>query len=183
MIEIFDSAFPEVKILSRDVHFDSRGDFTELYNQNEFPSFFPHGVAQANLSTSTLGVVRGMHWQVSPFEQGKLVSCISGKIFDVVVDIRVTSKSYGNHIFFNLEENDGKTIWIPKGFAHGFQTLSQEAKFHYLTSSPYSHESARCLNPLDNDLGIDWPVSDLILSPVDASSPRLKEVKREDLFL
>ena len=86
MIKILDTAFPEIKIVSREVFIDSRGDFSELFNQNEFPNFFPGGFAQANLSSSSMGVVRGMHWQVPPFQQGKLVSCLSGKVFDVAVD-------------------------------------------------------------------------------------------------
>lgn len=182
MIRIFDTTFPEIKIVSRDVFLDSRGDFTELFNQSEFPSFFPAGIAQANSSTSSLGVIRGMHWQVPPFQQGKLISCLSGKVFDVVVDIRIKSKNFGKYISFILEENDGQSIWIPEGFAHGFQTLSQQAKFHYLTSANYSKESARCLNPLDSDLDIEWPISPFNLSKADASSPKLIEVKAEDLF-
>jgi dTDP-4-dehydrorhamnose 3,5-epimerase len=182
MIKILDTAFPEIKIVSREVFLDSRGDFSELFNQNEFPNFSPGGFAQANLSSSSMGVVRGMHWQVPPFQQGKLVSCLSGKVFDVAVDIRIKSKNFGKYISFNLEENDGQSIWIPEGFAHGFQVLSEQAKFHYLTSSNFSKGSARCLNPLDPDIGIDWPINHFNLSEADARSPKLIEVKEEDLF-
>ena len=167
MIKILDTAFPEIKIVSREAFIDSRGDFSELFNQNEFPNFFPGGFAQANLSSSSMGVVRGMHWQVPPFQQGKLVSCLSGKVFDVAIDIRVKSKNFGKYISFNL---------------HGFQVLSEQAKFHYLTSSNFSKGSARCLNPLDPDIGIDWPINHFNLSKADASSPKLIEVKEEDLF-
>lgn len=182
MVKILDAAFPEIKIVSRNVFFDSRGGFTELFNKSAFPSFFPEGVAQANLSTSSLGVVRGMHWQVPPVPQGKLISCLNGKVYDVIVDIRINSKNFGKHISFILEENDGQSIWIPKGFAHGFQTLSEQATFHYLTSASYSKQSSRCLNPLDTDLAIEWPISQSNLSAADANSPKLIEITREDLF-
>lgn len=182
MIDILDTDFADVKLIKRPIFLDTRGQFTELFNRTHFSMFLENGVAQTNLSVSNIGVVRGLHWQNAPFSQGKLISCLAGSVFDVVVDLRKSSANFGKHISINLDAITGHSIWIPPGFAHGFQSLESETKFLYFTSSNYSLENSMCINPLDVDLGIKWPIAPSIVSIADSNAPKLSEVSSTDLF-
>ena len=102
MIEISETDFREVKIIKRKIFPDTRGSFTELFNNEHYSQFFLNGIAQTNVSDSKVGVIRGLHWQSEPFSQGKLISCLAGSVFDVVVDLRKSSTTFGEHINFNL---------------------------------------------------------------------------------
>ena len=182
MINVFETAFPEVKIIKRKIYPDARGSFSELFNSENYLQFFLNGIAQTNLSESNVGVIRGLHWQTEPFSQGKLISCLAGSVFDVVVDLRKSSSTFGKHINFQLSSNMGEAVWIPPGFAHGFQSLEPNTKFLYFTSTHYSLKSSKCINPLDSQLAINWPISSSTLSNADSNAPKFVDVPPNDLF-
>ena len=182
MIDILESDFPEVKVIKRKIFPDTRGSFTELFSSEHYSQFFANGIAQTNLSDSKVGVIRGLHWQREPFSQGKLISCLAGSVFDVVVDLRKSSKTFGRHISFNLDSMTGEAIWIPPGYAHGFQALEPNTKFIYFTSTYYSVDNSRCINALDSELGINWPLASRTLSNADLNAPKFLDLPCGDLF-
>jgi dTDP-4-dehydrorhamnose 3,5-epimerase len=116
-------------------------------------------------------VIRGLHWQTSPFGQGKLVTCLSGAILDVAVDIRKESKTYGQHIGIELNSNEQIALWVPEGFAHGFQALENGTRVHYKVTNFWNKVAEKSVNPLDEKLGISWPINAFILSAKDEGSP------------
>ncbi|MDQ1194380.1 dTDP-4-dehydrorhamnose 3,5-epimerase [Agrobacterium sp. SORGH_AS 787] len=156
---------------------DKRGFFSEVFKD----AWFRENVAdvtfvQENESLSaTIGTVRGLHFQLSPFAQGKLVRCIAGKVFDVAVDIRVGSPTYGRWFGLELSMENGAQLWIPPGFAHGFATLETDSILSYKVTAPYSAEHDRGLLWDDETIGIEWPidVNEVILSEKDLEQPRL----------
>lgn len=159
---------------------DSRGYFKELFKASEFSSLGLSKVfVQDNLSFSRKGVLRGLHYQREPFSQGKLVSCLKGKIFDVAVDIRPESPYFGKWIALELSDENHYLFYIPPGFAHGFQVLSEEALVWYKCTAEYAPEHEAGIIWNDPDLGINWPFKNPILSPKDASLPYLKEIFRK----
>lgn len=182
MIEIFESDFPEVKIIKRKIFPDNRGSFTELFNSEHYSQFFANGIAQTNLSESKVGVIRGLHWQSEPLSQGKLISCLAGSVFDVIVDLRKSSATFGRHISFTLNSTTGEAIWIPPGYAHGFQSLEPNTKFIYFTSTHYSLDKSLCINPLDSELAINWPLASHTLSSADFSAPKFVDLSSADVF-
>ena len=133
---------------------DDRGFFYESYNKNNLDKVINIVFVQDNESKSYKGVVRGLHFQAPPFEQAKLVRCVSGKIFDVAVDLRKNSKTYGKSFSIELSSENNKQLFVPKGFAHGFQVLSNEAVVNYKVDEYY--------NP-DSDSGIIWNDKDLLI--------------------
>ena len=139
---------------------DHRGFFMESWNQDAFNSILGFEVkfVQDNHSQSNKNVLRGLHFQNYPFEQGKLVKCVKGKIFDVAVDIRKESKSFGEWTSTILDDNLHNQLWIPKGFAHGFLTLSQKATVLYKATSYYKKDSERTILWKDKFLNISWPL-------------------------
>ena len=144
-------------IIETKIYNDKRGYFAESFKQKLFKNFFPEiNFIQDNESKSDYGVLRGLHFQKKPFAQSKLVRVVKGKVQDVVVDLRNGSPTFGNHVSFILEENDNKQLFIPKGFAHGFLTLSDYSIFSYKVDNNYSkkHESGLLYN--DKDLNISW---------------------------
>lgn len=149
---------------------DPRGFFAELYKRSDFlANGIPHSFTQVNLSFSRKGVVRGLHYQLKPMEQGKLVYVISGKVFDVVVDIRRGSPWYGRYVSVVLEP--GYALWVPPGFAHGFQAL-EDTYFLYLVTKEYSPQHERCIYWNDQELGISWPIREnVIVSERDSKCP------------
>jgi dTDP-4-dehydrorhamnose 3,5-epimerase len=155
---------------------DSRGFFAETYKLSEFAA---HGIArpfvQDNLSHSACGVLRGLHYQKAPKAQGKLVSVLRGRIFDVAVDIRRASPTYGQWVGKELSDEDCQMLYIPAGFAHGFCVLSAEADVVYKVTEEYARELDRGVLWSDPEIGIRWPLSEPILSARDAGLPLLKE--------
>jgi dTDP-4-dehydrorhamnose 3,5-epimerase len=146
---------------------DERGYFFESYNQNEFKKIgIIDDFIQDNQSFSKNGIIRGLHLQKTPFEQGKLVRIISGKVLDVVVDVRNGSKTYGQHLIIELSAEKNNIFYIPKGFAHGFVAL-ENSIFNYKCSGVYNKESEISINPLDKDLKINWGIENPILSEKD----------------
>lgn len=171
-------AIPEVLLISRDRYADARGWFTEIHNGAALrDAGFMVTFLQDNLSWSLPGVIRGLHMQHGP-AQGKLVTCLSGRIFDVAVDVRPNSPTYGQHIAVELSGENGDSLWIPPGFAHGFAVPgSQPALVLYKVDQPRSVEGERGLIWNDPTLAIPWPIEQPTLSERDAALPTLAELQ------
>jgi len=150
---------PDVKLIEPEVYEDERGFFYESFNQQKFNEAVGLDVTfvQDNHSKSRRGVLRGLHYQEAPFEQGKLVRVIAGEVFDVAVDVRKDSPTYGQWVAEVLSGENKKQLWIPEGFAHGFLTLSNEAEFLYKTTDFYNKESEKSIHWKNNEFNIDWP--------------------------
>ena len=137
---------------------DKRGFFSETYKKSNYEKYLKNiKFKQDNISLSNYGVVRGLHYQIKPHEQGKLVNVIKGKIFDVVLDIRKISKSYGKYFSIILSEKNNYQIWIPNGFAHGFMSLSNETIIKYSTTNEYSPKNEKTIFWKDKRFNIKWP--------------------------
>ena len=149
---------PDVKLIEPDVFEDERGFFYESFNQKKFNEAIGQDVTfvQDNHSKSTKGVLRGLHYQKAPYDQGKLVRVIAGEVFDVAVDIRRDSPTYGQWVSEVLSGENKKQLWIPQGFAHGFLTLSKATEFLYKTTNFYNSNYERCILWNDNSLDIPW---------------------------
>ncbi len=165
----------EVLLIEPKVFKDERGYFIEAYKFSEFEKFGIKNFVQENQSFSVKGVLRGLHYQKNPCAQGKLVRAVKGEIFDVAVDIRRGSPTYGKYISENLSEENKKMLYIPEGFAHGFCTLSDEAIVNYLTTAEYAPQADRGIIYNDEDIAIDWPIKDVWLSEKDKKHPKLKD--------
>lgn len=166
----------DVLIIEPRVFGDERGFFLESYNQQALNDALGRDVVfvQDNHSRSVKNVVRGLHWQVAPKAQGKLVRVVHGEVFDVAVDLRDGSATYGQWVGEILSAENKKQLWIPPGFAHGFLTLSESADFLYKTTEYYSPEHERSVRWNDPTIGITWPVTgDVLLSPKDSVAPFL----------
>ena len=150
---------PDVKLIEPDVFEDERGFFYESFNQQKFNEAIGENITfvQDNHSKSSKGVLRGLHYQEAPFAQGKLVRVVVGEVFDVAVDIRKESSTYGQWVSEVLSAENYKQLWIPKGFAHGFLALTDEAEFLYKTTDFYNKESERSIHWKKNDFNIKWP--------------------------
>ena len=157
---------------------DDRGFFYESYNKNNLDKNINIVFVQDNESKSFKGVIRGLHFQAPPFEQTKLVRCVSGNILDVAVDLRKNSKTYGKSFSIELSSENNKQLFVPKGFAHGFQVLSEEAIVNYKVDNFYNPKSDSGIIWNDKDLSIDWNL-DLkpILSKKDLKLISFKELK------
>lgn len=164
----------DVKLIRHAIHKDERGELVELFRHNEFVNHCGHFTfAQDNLSRSRQGTLRGLHYQVER-SQGKLVQVISGTIFDVAVDLRKASATYGQWVGQQLCSNAPMSLWIPPGFAHGFYVLSELATVLYKCTDYYSPEHERTLNWADPTLSIAWPFMEntpLIISDKDSQAP------------
>jgi dTDP-4-dehydrorhamnose 3,5-epimerase len=173
----------EVMILEPTVFSDDRGSFFESYNAIAFAEAtgFAGEFVQDNESRSKRGVVRGLHYQVPPHAQGKLVRCITGEVFDVAVDVRRSSPEFGAWIGEVLSAENRLQLWVPPGYAHGFMALSDVADVLYKTTSYYAPDSERSLRWDDPDIGIEWPDPGVepILNARDAGAPSLDQA---DLF-
>ena len=156
---------------------DERGYFVETYNQNDFKEAGLNMVfVQDNQSMSVKGVLRGLHFQ-KQYPQGKLVRAIRGAVFDVAVDLRANSKTYGKWFGVELTAENKKQFYIPEGFAHGFLVLSDEAIFTYKVDNVYAPQAEASIRFNDETIGIDWPVAEehLLLSPKDKAAPLFKD--------
>ena len=178
-MQVIDTEIPDVKILIPKRFGDSRGVFSETYNQRVFASLgLDIPFVQDNHSISTeIGTVRGLHFQLPPFAQTKLVRCIRGSVLDVVVDIRKSSHTFGKHVAAMLSAENWKQILVPRGFAHGFCTLEPNCEVVYKVDNFYSPQHDRGVAWNDPTLGIAWPVSayDAKLSDKDQKHPMLKD--------
>jgi dTDP-4-dehydrorhamnose 3,5-epimerase len=180
-MNVTETALPGVVILEPRVFADSRGYFLETWNQQRYASLgLPERFVQDNLSSSSKGVLRGLHHQ-HPNAQGKLVTVIRGAVFDVAVDIRVGSPHFGRWVGVTLSSENHRAFYIPPGFAHGFVVLSDEALFSYKCTEYYAPSCEASLIWNDPDLAIDWPEASPNLSPKDLAAPRLRDVPRDRL--
>ena len=154
---------PDVKLIEPSVFEDERGFFYESFNQQKFNKEIGENITfvQDNHSKSSKGVLRGLHYQEAPFAQGKLVRVISGEVFDVAVDIRKDSSTYGQWVSQILSAENKKQLWIPEGFAHGFLTLSVDAEFLYKTTNYYSPKHEHLIHWNKNEFAINWPHLDV----------------------
>ncbi|MHC8441648.1 MAG: dTDP-4-dehydrorhamnose 3,5-epimerase [Candidatus Eutrophobiaceae bacterium] len=157
-----------IKIIEPRVFQDERGFFFESFNQHRFAETISRKVdfAQDSHSRSSIGVLRGLHYQLPPKAQGKLVRVVQGRVFDVVVDIRKSSPTFGQWHGEILSSENKKQIWIPEGFAHGFASLSETADFLYKTTHSYAPECERSIRWDDETINIDWPTG---LTPIMSS--------------
>ena len=169
-INFEETDIPEVKIIRSDRFYDERGFFTEAYKEVEFLELGIPRFVHDNMSESSKGVIRGLHWQESPFGQGKLVNCVNGSILDVAVDVRKDSRTYGKHVTVELNSKDQASLWIPEGFAHGFQALEDQTRVYYKVTNYWSSKSERSINPLDEDLSIEWLDIPVTISQKDRGS-------------
>lgn len=173
-MKVTQTALSDVLLIQPDVFSDERGRFLETWNKEKFAEIGIHDeFLQDNLSVSKKGTLRGLHFQTGEFAQAKLVSVAAGRVFDVAVDIRTDSPTYGKWVGVTLTDEDHTMLYIPKGFAHGFYVLSQEARFCYKCSFSY-YQKAASSGIIWNDptIGISWPLDGQpILSAQDASLP------------
>lgn len=173
-------AIPEVILLEPKVFGDARGFFFESFNQESFRQATGLDVqfVQDNHSRSAKGVLRGLHYQLPPKAQGKLVRVVSGAVFDVAVDLRGNSSTFGQWVGMELSEDKNNQMWIPPGFAHGFIVLSESADFLYKTTDYYAPELERCIIWNDPAIGIKWPVDvEPVLSAKDKEGKSLDDAE------
>lgn len=165
-----------VSLIEPEAYRDDRGVFSEVYNKArlaEHGIFFP--VEQVNVSMSLrAGTVRGLHYQEEPYGQQKLVRCLAGDIFDVIVDLRPDSNTYRKYVSFKLVEGSFSSVLVPVGCAHGYQALKDFAEVQYLVSAPWNKDAERGIHPEDPAVGIKWPMPVMNLHPRDAAWPFLK---------
>jgi dTDP-4-dehydrorhamnose 3,5-epimerase len=171
-----------IVLIEPDVFRDSRGSFTEIWSSGRFNAKGIHDTfVQDNVSWSAKRVLRGLHFQ-NPNSQGKLVSVLFGEVFDVGVDLRIDSPTFGKWHGEILSAENMRQLYIPPGFAHGFVVLSEQTIFHYKCSAPYTKDSEKTLLWNDPDIGIIWPIDNPIISEKDRMGRTLKQFSREELF-
>ena len=171
------TTLPEVIIIEPDVFGDNRGFFMEMYHQQKFErAGIKDTFVQDNRSLSKKGTLRGLHYQIGR-PQGKLVWALKGEVFDVAVDIRRNSPTFGQWISVRLTGENKIGLYIPPDYAHGFYVMSEEAEFYYKCTDFYSPEHERCIRWDDPDLAIDWPTKEPILSEKDQQAPLLRDAE------
>ena len=178
-MNIVETEIKGVYIIEPKVFGDSRGYFFESFSQREFESVIgPITFVQDNQSKSSYGVVRGLHFQKPPHAQAKLVKVVKGKVLDVAVDLRKDSPTFGKYMAVELSDENHRQVFIPKGFAHGFSVLSDEAVFQYKCDDYYAPETEGAVAWDDPELNIDWriPTDEIILSEKDKRNLQLKDL-------
>ena len=178
------------KLILPDIFKDERGIFYESWNKFKFDKLVEKtSFVQDNHSKSNLGVLRGLHYQIEPFAQGKLVRCTFGKVYDVVVDLRLNSFTYSQWASIELNATENNQLWIPKGFAHGFLALTNSAEVQYKASNSWSKEHERSIIWNDQSINIEWPInyfkeSNLSISTKDNDGMTLKYAEEtKNIFL
>ncbi len=174
---------PDVILIEPKIFEDSRGFFMETYKYSEFKeNGIEYEFVQDNHSKSKKGVLRGLHYQLRPMEQGKLVRCIRGRIWDVAVDIRKGSPWYKKWVAVELSEENKLMLWVPPGFAHGFIALEDNTEVIYKVTKEYAPELDRGIIWNDPDIDIKWPIENPILSEKDSKLPRLKDAENNFIY-
>ncbi|MFQ2708883.1 dTDP-4-dehydrorhamnose 3,5-epimerase [Aeromonas caviae] len=176
-MNVIKTAIPDVLIFEPKVFGDERGFFFESFNHKLFEEAvgYPVSFVQDNHSKSSKGVLRGLHYQLSPHAQGKLVRCVAGEVFDVAVDIRKSSPTFGQWVGVHLSGENKRQLWIPEGFAHGFVTLSETAEFLYKTTNYYAPQCEGSIRWNEPQLAIEWPINDVLLSGKDQKGMSLSD--------
>ena len=183
-MNVIDTEIEGLKIIEPDVFGDHRGWFCETYNAERYRKAGVDAVfVQDNESFSSKGVVRGLHWQAAPHTQAKLVRVIKGAVWDVAVDIRKGSRTFGKHVAVTLSAENRRQFFIPRGFAHGFIVLEDSTLFSYKCDNLYCPDAERGMRFNDTALGIKWPevVSTVVLSDKDAKFPVLADIQPYDV--
>lgn len=182
-MKVIDTKIPDIKIIEPEVFRDERGFFMETWQQNKFEELVTGKrtiFVQDNHSKSSKGTLRGLHYQTGNM-QGKLVHVVVGKVFDVAVDVRKDSATFGQWVGVYLSAENKRQLWIPEGFAHGFYVISDEAEFAYKCTDYYNPESERSIIWNDTEIGIEWPLdNEPLLSSKDANA--LELCKAEQLL-
>ena len=178
-MKITNTAIPNILIIKPTIHGDDRGYFLETYRKDLLDKYlgFEIKFIQDNESKSNKGTLRGLHYQLPPFAQSKLVRVIKGEVLDIAVDIRKDSPTFGQYVSEILNESNKKQLLIPRGFAHGFVVLSDTAIFSYKVDNYYNPQYDRGIAFDDKTLNIDWKIKDLKLSQKDQNQPKLKDAE------
>lgn len=179
-MKVIETKLPGLVIIEPGVFKDPRGYFFESYQQERYSKKgIKVSFIQDNESKSVRGVVRGLHYQLAPWSQAKLVRVVEGRVFDVAVDLRKGSPTFSKWFGLELDGNDKKQLYIPKGFAHGFSVLSETAVFLYKCDSYYNRDAERSIQPNDSGLGIDWRINDAeqIISDKDKRAPLFSDAE------
>lgn len=175
-----DTSFRDLFIVEPDIFKDDRGYFYESFSEKKYLEL---GInlkfVQDNISFSSYGTIRGLHYQVGEFSQGKLCQVLSGKVLDVAVDIRFNSPTFGKSFGVELSQENKKQLWIPPGFAHGFSVLSETAIFSYKCTNYYSKSNERCILYNDANLKINWGIENPIISDKDLMGVNFEEIKQD----
>ena len=158
-----DNLISDLFLISPEIFHDSRGYFYESWNKDIFNKAIGKEInfMQDNQSSSLKGVLRGLHYQINPYPQGKLIRCLKGEIFDVAIDLRKSSNTFCEWTGIFLNEENKKQLWIPEGFAHGFLTISSKADVLYKTNNFWNKDHERCIKWNDKKLGIKWPLNNI----------------------
>lgn len=183
-MKVTPSNIPDVLIIEPEIFGDDRGFFFESFNQKDFEEAVGHKInlVQENHSRSLKGVLRGLHYQLPPKAQGKLVRVTQGEVFDVAVDLRQSSPTFGKWASEILSSDNKKQLWIPEGFAHGFLTLSDIAEFLYKVTDFYSAEHERNILWNDKTIGIKWPTLNVSLSNKDQNAKIFEDILGKQIF-
>lgn len=182
-MKVTETKLKDLLVIEPAVFNDNRGFFFESYSEKKYnDAGIKEKFVQDNISRSTKGTIRGLHYQIGEFAQGKLCQVLLGRVLDVAVDIRFGSPTFGQHYSVELTEDNHTQIWLPKGFAHGFSVLSDEAVFMYKCTSYYSKKDERSIIFNDEDLNIDWKVEALNLSKKDSESKKFKDIDHDFIF-
>lgn len=176
-------SIPEVILVQAKAFGDDRGFFQETYKESDFVAGgIRRRFVQDNFSYSCKGVLRGLHYQMNPSAQGKLVCCLRGEILDVAVDIRKGSPTYGKWVSAILSGQNRRMLWVPEGFAHGFQALSDDVMVTYKVTAEYDLKTDRGIRWDDPAIGIEWPLTGPLLSPKDAVMPLLADAENNFIY-
>lgn len=177
------TAIPEVLLLQPQAFADERGLFMEVFKASQFAALGLGGPwVQDNLSVSAQGVLRGLHYQKNPYAQGKLVSCLRGAIFDVAVDLRRGSPTYGQWVGVELSQQNQRMLWVPPGFAHGFQALQESSLVFYKVTAEWAAGQEAGVRYNDPDLAIAWPIANPLLSAKDQALPGLAQADHDFVY-
>lgn len=167
-------------LIEPDVYTDNRGYFIELFSEEKFSRMnLPDTFCQDNLSVNKKNVIRGLHFQLDPFVQGKLVRVLKGAVLDVAVDLRADSPTFGKHVSVLLNDSSNHILWVPAGFAHGFSVLEDQTIFHYKCTGYYNKTAESGIRYDDADLAIDWKIQSPIVSEKDRELISFSEYKRK----
>ncbi|SFE76654.1 dTDP-4-dehydrorhamnose 3,5-epimerase [Thermophagus xiamenensis] len=184
-MKIQETKIPGLVIIEPVVHKDQRGFFFESYHEERYQKLgIPTHFVQDNVSSSSRGVIRGLHYQLAPYAQAKLIQVLKGKVLDVAVDLRQGSPTFGEYVAVELSDDNHKQFFIPRGMAHGFSVLSNEVIFSYKCDNFYNKEAERGIHYNDPVLNIDWqlPENEVIVSAKDSILPAFKEAEHNFVF-
>jgi dTDP-4-dehydrorhamnose 3,5-epimerase len=177
-MEIENGSIPGLLIIKPDIFKDSRGLFFESFNKIRFAEFGLNSeFVQDNISVSAKGTLRGLHFQIAPYAQGKLVSVVKGAVLDVAVDLRKGSAYFGKYFSIELSESNHTLFWLPAGFAHGFLALADDTVFSYKCTNIYHRESERSIRWNDPQLNIQWGIENPLVSEKDIQAPYLVDIE------